>query len=193
MNDICEKTVSQLLEMSFFIPPYQRGYRWSEQQVRDLLNDIDTFEPNSSNGEWYCVQPLVVKRIEDSEKQKNGLDERDWYEVIDGQQRLTTIFLIIHYINEMWVGKQKNKEPILNYQTCQGRVGFLKSICVNGMTEDKAGTVNINEENIDYWYISSAYKVIHEWVMQKGSFDNNDFQSKFKEKNKSVMVRSGQY
>jgi hypothetical protein len=182
MNDICEKTVSQLLGMNFFIPSYQRGYRWSEQQVMDLLNDIDAFEPNPNNGEWYCLQPLVVKKMEDSERQERRLDEKDWYEVVDGQQRLATIFLIIHYINEMWVGKQKNKELVLKYQTRQSCVDFLKNICVNGMTENNAGTVNINEDNIDYWHISSAYNVIHEWVMGKGSFDNNDFQSKFKEK-----------
>jgi hypothetical protein len=180
MSDICEMTVSQLLGMSFFIPSYQRGYRWSEQQVRDLLNDIDTFEPNPSNGEWYCLQPLVVKKVEDSEKQKYRLDEKDWYEVVDGQQRLTTIFLIIHYINEMWVGKQQNKEPALNYQTRQNCVEFLKGICVN----DNDSTISINNENIDYWHISSAYNVIHEWVQGNGPFNNNDFPSKFKEKTK---------
>jgi hypothetical protein len=181
MSDICEMTVSQLLGMSFFIPSYQRGYRWSEQQVKDLLNDIDTFEPNPSNGEWYCLQPLVVKRVEDSERQKYGLDEKDWYEVVDGQQRLTTIFFIIHYINEMWVGEQKNEEPALNYHTSrQNCVEFLKDICVNG--NDR--TVSVNNKYIDYWYISSAYNVIHEWVQGKDPFNNNDFQSKFKEKTK---------
>lgn len=37
------KTVSELLGMKFFIPSYQRGYRWTEQQIENLLNDILKF------------------------------------------------------------------------------------------------------------------------------------------------------
>ena len=39
-NKIELKSVRELLGMKFFIPNYQRGYRWTEQQVLDLLNDI---------------------------------------------------------------------------------------------------------------------------------------------------------
>ena len=39
-NIIELKSISELLKMKFFIPNYQRGYRWTEQQVKDLLNDI---------------------------------------------------------------------------------------------------------------------------------------------------------
>lgn len=61
-NKIKETAVSELLgpEKNFFIPGYQRGYRWTEQQVNDLLNDINEFEPE--NGSWYCLQPLVTKK-----------------------------------------------------------------------------------------------------------------------------------
>ena len=117
-NKIELKTISELLGMDFFIPSYQRGYRWTEHQVRDLLNDIDSFK--SSDEEWYCLQPLVVKKRE----------EGGW-EVIDGQQRLTTIFLIIHYFNEMWIGKQKISEPKISYQTRSGSYDFLKKMAVS--------------------------------------------------------------
>ena len=58
-NKIKETAVAELLGMNFFIPGYQRGYRWTEQQVNDLLNDINEFEPE--NGSWYCLQPLVKR------------------------------------------------------------------------------------------------------------------------------------
>lgn len=67
----------------FRIPAYQRGYRWTPDQVTDLLNDIDS----NPVGRMYCLQPLVVKKVTD----KNG----EYYELIDGQQRLTTIYLIL--------------------------------------------------------------------------------------------------
>jgi len=171
-NKIELKTIGDLLGLSFFIPSYQRGYRWTERQVIDLLNDIDNFKP--SNEEWYCLQPLVVK--------KKG--EEIW-EVIDGQQRLTTIFLIIHYFNEMWIGKQKISEPQISYQTRFGSYDFLKK-----MTVSEEDVVIVNETNIDYWHISVAYSTINEWVKKKGNFDNNEFQSKFKERTKVIWYET---
>jgi uncharacterized protein with ParB-like and HNH nuclease domain len=173
-NNIELKTVSELLGMNFFIPSYQRGYRWTPQQVKDLLDDICDFKPHKD--EWYCLQPLVVK-------QKN---ENQW-EVIDGQQRLTTIFLIIHYFNEMWVGKQKISEPIIAYQTRNDSYQFLREMKVEDNNE-----VIINESNIDYQHISSAYQTINNWVIEKrkGKFDENEFQSKFKEKTKVIWYET---
>ncbi|WP_291072994.1 DUF262 domain-containing protein [Empedobacter sp. UBA5987] len=76
-NKISIKTISELLQYNFFIPSYQRGYRWTEQQVTDLLNDINEFTTDSDEKNWYCLQPIVVKQKK---------DENKWY-VIDGQQR----------------------------------------------------------------------------------------------------------
>ena len=66
----------------FVVPAYQRGYRWGEEQVALLLKDI------WDNGEKeYCLQPIVVKR-----------QPEDRFELIDGQQRLTTLYLIFLYM-----------------------------------------------------------------------------------------------
>ena len=48
---------------NFYIPSYQRGYRWAERQVEDLLNDLQEFieKPNKVSGEFYCLQPVVIK------------------------------------------------------------------------------------------------------------------------------------
>ena len=174
-NKIELKTISELLNLEFFIPSYQRGYRWREQQVVELLDDIDSFRPKED--EWYCLQPLVVKKK----------DESIW-EVIDGQQRLTTIFLIIHYFNEMWIGKQKINEPKISYQTRMGSYDFLKNMVVKG--EGNESHVDIDDSNIDYWHISKAYSAINDWVKNKGNFDNNEFQSKFKEKTKVIWYET---
>ena len=183
-NIIEMKSVSELLGMRFFIPNYQRGYRWSEQQVKDLLNDINDFRPerinNSDEETWYCLQPLVVKRMEitDSNLDKET-DKDNWYEVIDGQQRLTTIYLIIHYFNEMWVGKQKTPLPTIKYATRSDSFDFMKYIEIN--EKDEAVTPGKEfKDYIDYFYMKQAYSTIHEWACNQGStFNNNDFQSKF--------------
>lgn len=87
MNSIELKTLTELQQYAFYIPAYQRGYRWTNQEVNDLLNDIYEFIPREINDTedktWYCLQPIVVKNRSNQE-----------YEVIDGQQRLTTAYLV---------------------------------------------------------------------------------------------------
>ncbi len=50
--------------MNFFVPSYQRGYRWTARQVRDLMNDISSFKfsNNDTGDNFYCLQPIVLKK-----------------------------------------------------------------------------------------------------------------------------------
>ena len=61
---------------TFTVPAYQRGYRWDKTQVKELLEDI-----YRSGDKGLYLQPIVVKRRDDGR-----------YELIDGQQRLTTLY-----------------------------------------------------------------------------------------------------
>ena len=91
--------VYDLLGKNFFVPSYQRGFRWTEQQVNELLEDIWEFSniKNKSENEFYCLQPIVIKECDDERKRRNNLDGT-WYEVIDGQQRLTTLTILLRAI-----------------------------------------------------------------------------------------------
>ncbi len=72
--------IKELENNNFFIPSYQRGYRW-DNEVNALLEDITDFiNYKKSDEDFYSLQPIVVKK------------DKDKYIVIDGQQRLTTIF-----------------------------------------------------------------------------------------------------
>lgn len=158
------KTIEKILNANFFIPAYQRGYRWDPQQVEDLLNDIFEFTPkeikDSEEMTWYCLQPLVVKECDTLTLSKHNLDTtKKWYEVIDGQQRLTTVYLVVHYINEMLKGREKIPEPTIKYQTRPKSEDFLKNLCVSGDNDE----VLVNEENIDFFHMSRAYKRIRDW------------------------------
>lgn len=152
-NKIELKSVSELLGMKFFIPSYQRGYRWTEQQVKDLLNDVNEFKPEKVEGKedtWYCLQPLVVKKMDDERKSECQLDEKDWYEVIDGQQRLTTIFIILNLL-------EPECALSLKYQTRPGSETFLQNIKNDGQ----------NAENIDYHFMIGAKNTVNEWTGDK--------------------------
>ena len=84
MDNDHEITISDIPDGTvFYIPDYQRGYRWTEKEVSALLDDLLAFALSGETGETYCLQPLVLQR-------KNG---RLW--VVDGQQRLTTMSIIL--------------------------------------------------------------------------------------------------
>lgn len=75
--------VSAIYGDYFMTPSYQRGYRWTRPQIEDLLNDFKDFAKTKGSDDYYCLQPLVVAR------------DKDEYRVIDGQQRLTTIWMLL--------------------------------------------------------------------------------------------------
>ena len=93
------KSIYELVKgnYKFVIPSYQRGYRWTERETEDLLEDILDFKQQPSQEGFYCLQPLVVKKDEEK-SQREGMNI---YRVIDGQQRLTTILLILKALEKI--------------------------------------------------------------------------------------------
>ena len=76
----------------YLIPDYQRGYRWdADIHVEALLNDLLDFKNNRKGQEKYCLQPIVITA---SQNHPTG------WEVIDGQQRLTTIYLLLNALGD---------------------------------------------------------------------------------------------
>ncbi len=171
--------VNKLLGMNFFIPSYQRGYRWTTQQVVDLLNDINSFNPkeveNSNDKTWYCLQPIVVKS-------KIG----QW-EVIDGQQRLTTIYLILHYLNLGYVENRRRKLFELEYETRKTEESNSKEFISNVENKTEKDAL----ANIDYFHIYKAYQTIKKWFEEReNSFDLNGFESKFLNNSKVIWYNT---
>lgn len=153
-NKIELKKVSELLEKKYFIPSYQRGYRWTEQQVKDLLNDVNEFQPEKNKDAdeetWYCLQPLVVAQMKPERKSECGLvDGEDWYEVVDGQQRLTTIFIILNLLDP-------ESGLSLKYQTRPESETFLLNI------KNEQG-----DSNIDFHFMLEAKKTVEQWSENK--------------------------
>lgn len=98
------KGLKDLYGKTFYIPSYQRGYRWTEDNVQKLLEDLENFGKNEKNHNIdYCLQPLMVKKCVDNKNNES-------YELIDGQQRLTTLKLILDELFE-----EKNKY-VLEYE-----------------------------------------------------------------------------
>ena len=146
-----QKSVRDIInqKVNFIVPSYQRGYRWDERNVKDLLDDLLEFMQDPNSGKFYCLQPLVVKNIDTNQ-----------YNVIDGQQRLTTIFIILKYLEKLLEDENDIKEIYtINYETREGSQEFLKEIA-SKMKED-------SNENIDYFYMHQAYEAVEEWFEKK--------------------------
>ena len=67
MNSIELKTLGELSKYSFYIPAYQRGYRWTEQEVKDLLNDIIIDGINGHVGQFSETLVELCKGLNNTE------------------------------------------------------------------------------------------------------------------------------
>lgn len=168
-NNVSLKTINDLLEYNFFIPSYQRGYRWTERQVKDLLDDIWEFidKSNKKDEEWYCLQPIVSTNDENTKKINNLTG--DWQVVIDGQQRLTTIFLILKHLERFVESEKKNFE--IQYETRKDSKSYLYEI------ENKSESDS--EKNVDFYHIYNAFKTVKTWFQTKVEEGHNSISSKF--------------
>lgn len=155
------RSIYDLLGNRFSVPSYQRGYRWTDTQVRQLLEDIWEFanKPQKKQGEFYCLQPIVVKKREDNK-----------YELIDGQQRLTTIHILLSYLekehlNNFPIEKVYGKKKFsIIYETREKSNIFLENI-----TND-----NISIDNADFYFMKNAYERTKEWFGEK-KFNFNSY------------------
>lgn len=171
--------VRDVIKNSYRIPKYQRGYRWSEENVTKLLEDIYedrlylhdrdeklnvdnalnifrgiTFEYDETLCTFaipknpYCIQPLVVVPICHN-------DEFKYYDVIDGQQRLTTIAIIRAALKK--VGEIEGIEALnLLYQSREKSSIYIHFLYNKEEEEPK-------ENNIDFDYMKQAYEVAEKY------------------------------
>ena len=120
---------------NFKIEAYQRGYRWGKDEVEYLLEDINEIP----DGQKYCLQPIVVKNVD-------GV-----YELIDGQQRMTTLYLIMKYLNAY----MDDIKYSIEYTTRIGSKDLLEGI-------DKIN-LSAPSSNIDELFIKKSYGIIKAW------------------------------
>ena len=141
------KAFKDLLEFTFVIPSQQRGYKWTSKNVEELLKDLWEFsKPETKN--IYCLQPIAVV--------KNGECE---YEVLDGQQRLTTLFLLYKYLTQ-------NNAYTLNFERDSNECDKSRWKFLNDIDKEE----KFDDSQIDRSYITRAYETIKKFFE---SFEKN--------------------
>jgi hypothetical protein len=151
-------TISELRKKAFWIPFYQRGYRWRIPQVEQLLDDIHENTEDKGN---YCLQPIVVAESN---------HETDCWELIDGQQRLTTLNLVLMALNTQtipttYARTQYNQDP-----ADHSILEIIKTLEDGGNAEE-AGWDRIKNERkdldtVDNHHMVDAWLCIRTWLRE---------------------------
>lgn len=150
-----------LTEDSYVIPMYQRNYAWADQEINQLIDDVLDYQTKGSNNDNYYIGTLVVYQ------QKDGS-----YEVIDGQQRLTTLSLLAIYLKN----NNNSDEPVLSwYQTDSLNLSFecrdkstytLQALFNKTLSNNGKHLANKKEDKINS-AILNGYKIIEKTLESK--------------------------
>jgi hypothetical protein len=123
------KTLKEIFTEAYVVPLYQRNFAWREEEISLLLQDL--YESFTKRPEQhYFIGTLVVLRRRDGR-----------FEIIDGQQRLTTLSLLLRLLGLI-------ERPVLSYESRPDVEGFLGRFYYNGTASVLAGetsTVHLEE------------------------------------------------
>jgi hypothetical protein len=160
-------------DVRYIIPMYQRNYAWNEGDIASLLQDIIDSLPSEQR---YYIGVLDVS--------KHSIDAKTVYEILDGQQRLTTLSLLFSYLK-----KQKEiqlpwyRHSILDFEC---REHSQKTLCA--IFEHRQNELLPNEQNLS---LLNAYDIICK-ILRPKLKENNLTISRFFEylSTKVVLMRS---
>ena len=153
-KNFAPKPIADLLDGKhhFVIPSFQRGYRWEEKQVTDLLEDIKQFANDEGiKSDSYFLQPVVVKACK-----YNG---EDAFEVLDGQQRLTTMLLVLKELLRGYM----TRNDIEKYSRLLYDITYTNRPQLNFDSPNAA-------DNIDSYYLSESHYIIEKWCKNNEDF-----------------------
>ncbi len=159
-------TLSELLEgRSFIIPDYQRGYSWEDSQVQDLIEDIERLVTKT----YLHFTGTIVASPRDG--------ETEVYDIVDGQQRLTTLVILLMELHRQNPGNLAFKE-IRSRFVQRGAAGNEKMVLTpNEETSDYFIRCILSNEEISpaiksHACILEAKKKLCDWLVQRPAIHN---------------------
>lgn len=188
------RAIPDLLNKKYFIPEYQRGYRWENKQVKCLLDDLLAyFKDKESTAEFYCLQPIVVKQCDAETIKDNKLDGDDWFEIIDGQQRLTTIRILCSIYD--WIDSTPCEHTFaIRYSTRPDMDEIYDSLSASYDMNGKKWLFDKGAkqwDNLDSVYIYNAAKTTIDWFNEdktrKSIFGSYFFNAQGEDKSVQVI------
>lgn len=149
-----DKTI--FTDSNYIIPLYQRAFAWSDKEITQLIDDIYDFEAQK-----YYLGSLIVN------VNSNGL-----YEVIDGQQRLTALYLLLNYLDYRW------EDDRLRYE-CREKSNYTLNWLLR---DDDRKKRSVDEDKIEQTLIKGLDIIYQKFQADKIA------EKDFKEKLKNVQI-----
>lgn len=164
-SNVCQESVT------FIIPYLQRAYKWKEKQAKQMLEDFSEFLKQEKT--YYCMQPLAVVKTEDNK-----------YELLDGQERLTTLLILWRILFED--NKENTFYPyIFEYERDSSESNTLlnRYSFITESDEIKKG----EHRNIDEYYMSKVYGAIKQYFIDNSDNQKEDFKKLLKGEGKHIL------
>ncbi len=163
--------VREVFKMWFRIPEYQRPYVWDKDQVMELLDDIMQSRNSDPTSEYFLGSMVLRKK---SKMQGNTPYEE--YDLLDGQQRLTTLFLITAVIRDL--SDPSNSKLI---QTCNDTI-YQMANSYDNIPERTRIVFDIREEVKDF---------INEFVKESGGTNRqSELEFKINNNEEDISIRN---
>lgn len=145
------RSVKEVFGERYLIPDYQRGYKWTKEHVRKLLNDVNNFHENQGTL-YYCLQNITL------------VDRKDYYEVVDGQQRITTLLIILSYFKCVLENSVLDAEQISisrpKYQAREAFGKFIESYIINGSIWTQDISDEQKNQSSDIWHLCESAQAV---------------------------------
>lgn len=170
ISEIPMKSLSELHGMKFIIPSQQRGYKWTSTNIEELIRDFLDFIDKGDSKRVYCLQPLAIVSKEDGS-----------FYVLDGQQRLTTLFLLHKVVcDEIPYSFEFERDESNEDDEVRNRWDLLQNL-----------SGELDDTTIDTFFITNAYNAIRTEYSKLGNIQKNDIKKLLladKHSPKSVQV-----
>lgn len=175
-NTLLLLPIKNLHGKEFIIEKYQRGYKWGKKEILELLNDINEYQPNKG---VYCIQPIILKPINTDNIEGIKIEDQTYTiynenEVIDGQQRTTSIYLILEYIRYLGLVTDECRYSII-YKV-RDKSGVFLAEQIPSLYEFISTNIAEKLEEKDYRNLSEVQKFWSEFISKNADkqYDNVD-------------------
>jgi uncharacterized protein with ParB-like and HNH nuclease domain len=150
-------------QATYYVPKYQRAYAWSDESIKDFLSDLDNCYENrllDKDSNHFFGGILSIKHT------VTGAVDEHKYEVIDGQQRITTFTLAVRCLINVYedlLGVDTTKDPMI-----EKRIENLKTRFIEFIQE-----INLEEQIVKVFTTSKRDNEFYSELMKRNVIDNN--------------------
>ena len=177
-------TINQLFGSTneqYVVPTYQRRYSWNEKQIWELIEDISLLE----NGDTHLLGSIVCL----AGQHKAGLNE---LELVDGQQRLTTVTILLECIRQAFEQNGHSEEAsevaqLLSAKPLNGKA--VKKVALDSIDADEFNDLvkQADGEHFKNWQLSQAFEIVRNAAKELSIDDLRAFL--YKLRNQAIVIR----